>query len=227
MKLTVVSPTYQERENVAPLIEELVRVLQGIDFEVLIVDDASPDGTADAVAEIGAHDARVRVLRREGVRALSAAVIDGFSDARGEVVACMDADLQHDPSILPEMLRRLDAGADLVAATRYSGAGGTGDWSGLRRLGSRVATRLAQAFIGVRLSDPMSGYFMLRKADFLRVRRELDGRGFKILLEIVARLGPHRIAEVPFTFRSRRAGRSKLDSRVLLAYARQLWRLRS
>ncbi len=226
MKLTVVSPAYNERENAGPLIEELSRTLTGIDHEILVVDDASPDGTADAVAEIGLLDPRVRVLRRTGQRALSAAVIDGFGAARGEVVACIDADLQHDPSILPAMLQSIDRGADLVVATRYGESGSTGEWGGIRRLGSRAATRLAQAMIGIRLSDPMSGYFMLRRADFLRVRSSLDGSGFKILLEIAARLKPRNIVEVPFTFRNRRAGASKLGSRVVLAYVRQLWRLR-
>src|SRR5512140_1151080 len=166
MKLTVVSPTYKERENVGPLIAEVSQILSGIDYEILIVDDASPDRTADAVGEIGKHDPRVRVLRRTGPRALSASVIDGFSEARGEIVACIDADLQHDPSVLPAMLRAMDSGAQLVIATRYGATGGTGDWNGVRRLGSRLATRLAQSMIGIHLSDPMSGFFMLRRDDF-------------------------------------------------------------
>ena len=226
MKLTVVSPTYQERDNVAPLIAEISRALEGADYEILIVDDASPDGTADVVAQIGEKDPRVRVLRRKGTRALSAAVIDGFSSATGEVLACIDADLQHDPAILPSMLREIESGAGLVVASRYIGQGSTGDWGPVRRLASRLATRMAQALLGLRLSDPMSGYFMLRRKDFLRVRDALDGRGFKILLEIAARLQPDAVREVPVTFRVRRAGRSKLDSRVMAAYARQLWRLR-
>src|SRR5258706_12017319 len=124
MELTVVSPTFNEAANVQPLIEELRRVLAGLDYEILIVDDDSPDLTWQRVEQIGASDPRVRVLRRQGERGLAPAVVAGFAAARGDAMACIDADLQHDPAILPAMLAELRAGADLVVATRYMEGGG-------------------------------------------------------------------------------------------------------
>lgn len=225
VRLSVIAPTYNERDNVLPLVEEVGRALAGVEHELVFVDDGSPDGTADAVEEIGARDPRIRVIRRSGTRALSAAVIEGFQAARGDLVACIDADLQHDPAILPLMAREMENGADLVIGSRYIAQGGTGEWGALRRLESRVATRLAQWTLGVPLHDPLSGYFMLRRQDFQRVRADLNGSGFKILLEIAAHLRPKELREVPFTFRTRRAGTSKLSTRVVVAYLRQLWRL--
>lgn len=225
MKLSVISPTYNERENIASLAEEVGHALAGVDYELLIVDDDSPDGTAAAAEELQGRDPRLRVLRRTGPRALSAAVIEGFYAARGDLLACIDADLQHDPAILPLMLREMETGADLVVGSRYTAEGGTGDWSAIRRMESRLATGLAQWTLGIGLHDPLSGYFMLRRQDFLRVRSDLDGSGFKILLELAAHLKPDRLREVPFTFRPRRAGSSKLSTKVVFAYLRQLWRL--
>jgi dolichol-phosphate mannosyltransferase len=152
-------------------------------------------------------------------------VIEGFAAARGELVACIDADLQHDPSALPQMLEAIDAGADVAIGSRYVDGGGTGNWNFARRMISRVATRMAQAFLGIQLSDPMSGYFVMRRDDFLRVQPALDGRGFKILLEILAELRPHTIAEVPYTFRTRQSGNSKLTSAIIFQYVAQLWRI--
>jgi dolichol-phosphate mannosyltransferase len=225
VRLSVISPTYNERDNVVPLAEEVGRALAGVDHELVFVDDASPDGTANAVEEIGARDPHVRVLRRSGTRALSAAVIEGFQAGRGELLACIDADLQHDPAILPLMMQEIENGADLVIGSRYIAEGGTGEWGLVGRMESRVATRLAHWTLGLRLHDPLSGYFMLRRQDFQRVRADLNGSGFKILLEIAAHLRPKELREVPYTFRTRRAGTSKLSTRVVMAYLRQLWRL--
>lgn len=225
MKLTVVAPTYNESENVEPLVRALEVALEGIDYEILISDDDSPDLTWARVEEISRRDSRVRVLRRTSNRGLGNAVMDGFLAATGEVVACIDADLQHDPAILPDMLAALRNGADLVAGSRYVAGGGTANWGWIRRLQSRLATKLAHRLLGVKLKDPMSGYFMMRREDFLRVRDQLDGNGFKILLEIVARLRPRKLREVPYTLRPRTAGKSKVSARIAAAYLRQLWRL--
>lgn len=225
VKLTVVAPTYNERDNIGPLVQALQRSLDTINYEILISDDDSPDLTWARAQEIGAIDARVRVLRRTSNRGLSAAVIDAFSAAQGEIVACIDADLQHDPAILPRMLRALDDGAGLVIGSRYVSGGGTANWRWYRRFASSTATMLAKWLLSLTLHDPMSGYFMLRRADFLRVRPQLKSSGFKILLEIAARLRPEHICEVPYTFGPRRVGNSKLSSKVMLAYIGQLWRL--
>ena len=224
-RLSVVSPTYNEVDNVERLVRELSRVLQGIPYEILIVDDNSPDLTWQRAEELARVDPRVRVLRRMQNPGLGKSVIDGFSAAQGDAVACIDSDLQHDPSVLPEMLRQLEQGADLVCGCRYMPGGGTSDWDWLRRVESLLATKVAQWVLRVRLRDPMSGYFVLRRQDFLRIRGSLNGEGFKILLEIVARLKPATVGEVPYTFRARTAGQSKLTGKVVVAFLRQLWRL--
>ncbi len=223
--LSVIAPTYNESENIEALIEALSASLQGIDYEILISDDNSPDHTWALAEQLSKHDKRIRVLRRNGNRGVGPAVVDGFSYAQGEIVACIDADLQHDPCILPKMLKGLEAGSEIVVGSRYVDGGGTLNWNWRRRFTSWAATKMAEWLVGLKVRDPMSGYFMLRREDFLRVRPLLRADGFKILLEIAARLRPERVCEVPYTFRTRQAGKSKLSSKVILAYLVQLWRL--
>jgi len=227
MKVTVVSPTFNEAENMPRLIEAIGSGLRGRDYEILIVDDDSPDGTWQVADRISRYDSRVRVLRRLTNRGLGFSVIDGFAAANGEAVACIDADLQHDPAILSKMLETLQRGEDLVVGCRYMPDGGVGDWSLPRRFESLLATKLAQWLLGIKLRDPMSGYFMMWRNDFVHIRDNLNGAGFKILLEIVVALGARRVAEVPYTFRCRTAGVSKLSTNVVLLYLRQLLRLRA
>ncbi len=224
MKLSVISPTLNEAENVSRLVEQLEGALGDIDYEILIVDDDSPDLTWSIAEKISSTNPRVRTLRRIQNPGLSVAVIDGFSAASGDVVACIDADLQHDPSILPRMLDELQ-GVDVVVGSRHIDGGSTGKWNWLRRLESWIATKTAQLLLGVNLKDPMSGYFLVWRKDFVAVKEHLDGKGFKILLEILARLHGSRVKEVPYTFRPRTHGESKLSSKVVLLYIQQLWRL--
>jgi dolichol-phosphate mannosyltransferase len=224
MKLSVISPTLNEAENVPRLVEQLAGALGDIDYEILIVDDDSSDLTWSIAEQISLTNPRVRTLRRMQNPGLSVAVIDGFSAAGGDVVACIDADLQHDPSILPRMLEELQ-GMDVVVGSRHVDGGSTGKWNWLRRLESWIATKTAQLLLGVRLKDPMSGYFLVWRKDFIAVKEQLDGKGFKILLEILARLHGSRVKEVPYTFRPRTHGVSKLSSKVVLLYIQQLWRL--
>jgi dolichol-phosphate mannosyltransferase len=223
VKLTVVVPTYNEARNIDALVAALEWSLKDVDYEILISDDDSPDGTWARAKEIGKRNTRVRVLRRKGVRGLSAAVIDGFSQAHGKAVACIDGDLQHDPRILPQMLKALDEGAQIVVGSRYVPGGGILNWNWYRSSMSWAATKMAELLIGIRVRDPMSGFFMLRQVDFMRVRSSLNCGGFKILLEIIARLDPASISEVPYVFGPRLAGTSKVSSRVMFAYLRQLW----
>jgi dolichol-phosphate mannosyltransferase len=225
MKLSVISPTYNESENVGLLIALLEKILEGADYEILISDDNSPDLTWARVEEIGQRNPRVRVLRRTSDPGLGPSVVDGFNAATGEAVACIDADLQHDPAILPQMLKALMDGSDLVVATRYMPGGGTTNWGMIRRLGSWSCTRLAQWLLGVKLRDPMSGYFMMRREDFLKIRDCLNVRGFKILLEIAAHMQPRRLSEVPYYFGPRAQGESKLSNKIVFAYLSQVWRL--
>ena len=170
MKLSVITPTLNEAANVSRLVDELERALIGIDYEILIVDDNSPDGTWAVAEEISAVRPRVRSLRRMDNPGLSVAVIDGFAAAEGDVVACIDADLQHDPAILATMLDELQQGADVVVGSRHVDGGSTGEWSRLRRLESWIATKTAQVLLGFRLKDPMSGYFLVWRKDFCKVK---------------------------------------------------------
>jgi len=225
VQLSVIAPTYNERENLEALVAEVGRALEGIEYEILVCDDDSPDRTWAYAEEISRVNPRVRVLRRIQLRGLARAVVDGFTAAKGDAVACIDADLQHDPAILPQMLESLRQGAQLVIGSRYVNGGGIANWNWRRRFTSWVAGKMASCTLGVSLHDPMSGYFMLRRNDFLRIAGQLNVDGFKILLEIAARLQPSRVAEVPYTFRTRRAGQSKLSPAVVVAYVMQLGRL--
>jgi dolichol-phosphate mannosyltransferase len=225
MRLSVIAPTYNEADNLDALIAEVGSALRGIEYEILICDDDSPDKTWARAEEIGRVNPRVRVLRRTKNRGLARAVVDGFNAAHGEAVACIDADLQHDPAILPKMLEALQGGDQLVVASRYVEGGGTANWNWRRRFVSWSAAKMAEWLLGVKLLDPMSGYFLFRRADFLQVRQKLNPGGFKILLEVAAHLRPAAVREVPYTFRLRRAGKSKLSTEVVLAYVRQLFRL--
>lgn len=225
MKLSIVTPTLNEAENLPSLVSEIERALHGRDFEIIVCDDNSPDQTWAVAKKIAERNARVRVLRRLEKKGLGWSVIDGFNAAQGDVLACIDADLQHDPAILPRMLEALDGGAELIIGSRYVKGGWVGQWGPLRRAESWTATRLAQCFISRKVCDPMSGYFLLRREDFLCVRDRLNGQGFKILLEILANMPRARVAEVPYTFRNRVAGRTKLSWRIILTYIAQLSRL--
>jgi dolichol-phosphate mannosyltransferase len=225
MKLSVISPTLNEAENVPRLVEQLGRALGDIDYEILIVDDDSADLTWSVALEISSTNPRVRALRRMRNPGLGLAVIDGFSAADGDVLACIDADLQHDPSILPRMLDELQTGIDVVVGSRHIEGGSTGKWTRWRRMKSWIATKTAQFLLGVTLKDPMSGYFLVRREDFSRVKDQLNGGGFKILLELLAYLHTSEVREVPYTFQPRTCGKSKLSNKVIFLYIQQLWRL--
>src|SRR6266852_7838395 len=218
MKLSVISPTLNEAENVPRLVDELTLALRGVDYEILIVDDNSPDLTWSVAQEIAWNNPRVRIVRRMENPGLGLAVMEGFSAAEGDVIACIDADLQHDPAILSKMLEEFDKGADVAVGSRHVEGGGTGDWERSRRLQSWMATRVAQFLLGIRLKDPMSGYFLVSRKNFEGVKKDLDGKGFKILLEILANLGTAKVMEVPYIFRRRTKGESKLSSRVIFQY---------
>jgi dolichol-phosphate mannosyltransferase len=219
-ELCVVVPAYNERDNVAPLIDLLREALDGIAWEAIIVDDNSPDGTAAAARAIGETDRRVRCIRRIGRRGLAGACLEGMLASQARYVAVIDADLQHDEQLLPAMLQRLrDGSADLVVASRRVAAGSDAGLSGLRSRMSRFAGALARFLLGVAITDPMSGFFMLRRDVIEKIAPSLSNQGFKILLDIVATAGNLRVVELPYTFRERRHGESKLDAQVMLEFA--------
>lgn len=224
--MSVVSPTLNEVENVEPLVRGLTGALSGLRYEILIVDDDSHDQTWQRVGELSSGVPQLRLLRRFENHGLGFAVMDGFAAANGDAVACIDSDLQHDPTILPRMVAELERGAALVVGCRYMPGGGTAGWTRIRRFQSFCATRLTQACLGMRLRDPLSGYFVMWKHDFMRIRERIDGSGFKILLEIAARLPLAGMREVPYCFGPRQRGKSKLTSRIVLQYLAQLRRLR-
>src|SRR5271165_1460157 len=218
--LAIVLPTFNERGNVGPLVERLEKTLAGIHYEVIFVDDDSPDGTADAVRRVAKQHDNVRVLHRIGRRGLASACIEGILAASAPFVAVMDADLQHDEGILPEMLRRMrEENLDLVVGSRNTAGGSMGEFSNWRVKLSQLGKRLSLMGAEHELSDPMSGFFMVRVATFERFAHRLSGIGFKILLDIVLSAGPGlRIGEVPYRFRLREHGESKLDVMVGLEY---------
>ena len=217
LEVSVVVPTFNERDNVKELVARVERALHGISWEMIFVDDDSPDGTSAEVKAIGASDSRIRCLKRIGRRGLASACIEGMLASAAPVFVVMDADLQHDESRIPAMLTALRAeGAELVIASRYTAGGAIGGWDRTRAFMSRIATRLSRVVCRQRISDPMSGFFMITAEALDGCVRRLSGKGFKILLDIVASSpAVLRVAEVPYTFRERLHGESKLDSLVM------------
>jgi dolichol-phosphate mannosyltransferase len=220
-ELVVVIPTFNERDNIAPLIDKLARALEGVRWEVVFVDDDSTDGTVAELERVCTGDLRVRCVRRLGRRGLASAVVEGMLSSFAPYTAVMDADQQHDERLLAAMLEALRRDeADIVVGSRYLAAGGLGDWDQGRRTISRIATALSRLVLrGHRLTDPMSGFFMLKRSAFDASVRRLSQEGYKILLDIVASSpSSARIKELPYVFGLRQHGESKLDSLVVLDY---------
>ena len=221
LRLAIILPTFNERPNLRPLVERIDRALPGITWEAVVVDDHSPDGTADEARALALEDPRIRVIERIGRRGLASAAIEGMCATAAPVVAVMDADHQHDPALLPQMLAAIENGdADIAVASRFCEGASTEGWNRPERLkASNLANNLARRFTGVALSDPMSGYFMLPTARLREDAHRLSGMGFKILLDILATTdGKVRVKEFPLTFASRAAGESKLDRAVAFEF---------
>jgi dolichol-phosphate mannosyltransferase len=215
-ELTLVVPTLNERANIVPLVDLLDATLTGIAWEVIFVDDDSTDGTAEEIRALASRNPRVRRVERIGRRGLSTACIEGILASTAPFIAVMDADLQHDERMLPQMLATLhETGCDIVVGSRYIPGGGVGEWSRSRAGMSGLATRLSRFICQTPIADPMSGFFVLRRELFDSAVRRLSGQGFKILLDILASApGPVRLIELPYEFRPRRYGESKLDTLV-------------
>ncbi len=221
LQLAVILPTYRERANIAPMVARLDAALQGVAWEAIFVDDNSPDGTADEARRISLDDPRIRVIERIGRRGLASAAIEGMCATAAPIVAVMDADQQHDPALLPQMLAAVEGGEyDLAYASRFAEGASTEAWGRPDRVkASGLANRIANKVTGVELSDPMSGYFMIR-ADTLRAdAHRLSGVGFKILLDILATVDrPLKVKEFPLHFAARAEGESKLDQTVVFEF---------
>ncbi len=221
LQLAIVLPTLNERKNLRPLVDRLDAALAGIAWEAIFVDDNSADGTADEARTISLSDPRVRCIQRIGRRGLASAAIEGMCATAAPIVAVMDADHQHDPNLLPGMLAAVASGDyDVAYASRFAQGASTEAWGRPDRVkASGFANSLARKVTGVELSDPMSGYFMLR-AEILRADAgRLSGVGFKILLDILATVNtPLRIKEFPLNFAARAEGESKLDRTVVFEF---------
>ena len=220
-ELTIVIPTLDERDNIEPLIRKLAATLGGVSWEALFVDDNSRDGTLDVLRRLAHESAQVRYIRRVGQRGLASACMEGLSASSATYLAVMDADLQHDETLLSQMLETLKSGhAELVNGSRYIAGGDLdSDWSASRQWLSQIGTRLGQTLLNARLTDPLSGFFMLRRTLFEEAADRMSGLGFKVLFDLIASLDrPLSIIELPYKFRKRQAGSSKLDTLVLLEY---------
>jgi len=228
--LSVVVPTYNEAGNIAPFLEALRTGLgsaAGTGYEVIVVDDESPDGTADIAEQFSANWPNLRVVRRAGERGLATAVVRGWQAARGDLLATINADFQHPPAILAEMLAKMD-GADLVVATRYTAAGSVGRFPLHRQFLSTGARRIGELLLPHvfgRVSDPLSGCYMIRRRAIEDI--ELRPAGFKTLIEVLARGRVETVAECGYTMQKRRSGKSNVKLYHWFAYVKQLRRIQN
>ena len=220
VELSVVIPTLNERDNVPLIVERLNRVLAGVAWEVIFVDDDSPDGTADAVRALARAQPNIRCLQRIGRRGLASACIEGMLASSAPYLAVMDGDLQHDEALLPRMFEKIRAeGLDVVVASRHVGDGSVGNFGASRVAISGFASKLSRVIVKADLTDPMSGFFMIERSAFDGAMRRLSGQGFKILLDLFASTPrPFTFAELPLRFRERLHGESKLDTLVAWEY---------
>lgn len=220
MQLSVIVPTFNEKDNVGPLIQRLEAVLDGTDWEVIFVDDDSPDGTANRVREAAQINSRVRCVQRLRRRGLSSACIEGMLSSSADFFAVIDGDLQHDENLLPRMLEVFrNSEIDVVIGSRYMAGGGVGSWDKSRVRISRIASWLAQFVLPPGITDPMSGFFMIRRSAFESALRNLSGIGFKILVDLFAS-SPRKLKfqELPYEFRTRQRGESKLGGQAVIDF---------
>ena len=224
-KLSVIVPTYNERGNLKKLVEKTLSSLKGLKFELIIVDDNSPDGTGKLADELASKHKNVKVVHRQGRLGLGTAILDGAKVADGEIMGVMDADMQHPPEVLRTMLEKAEAGADIVIASRYVKGGGVESWSFFREAMSKGAIWLSHLFLPKtrKVEDTQSGYFLFKRHVIENV--SLNVKEFKLLVEILAKGKYKNVVEVPYTFKTRAAGKSKLGSIQILSYAKQLLRL--
>ncbi len=225
-RVSVIIPTYNERDNLDELFQRISHALkkEGYEFEIIVVDDDSPDGTWQYAMEL-AEKYPVKVIRRTDEKGLSSAVIRGFKEAGGDVFVVMDADLQHPPEKIPELVKAIEEGADIAIASRYIPGGGVENWYWYRKLISKGAIMVGRlALPKIRdIKDPVSGFFALKREVVEGV--ELNPIGFKILMEILIKGRYQKVVEVPFKFGLRKAGESKLGGKTIISYLKHVYRL--
>ncbi len=221
--LSILIPTYQEREAIGELLQRLavIRTRLPEAVEVLVIDDRSEDGTPDIAEQILQREALGRVLRREGPRDLTQAILTGCQSASGDLIAVMDADLSHPPELLPALVEAVRSGHDVAVASRYVPGGSVANWAWRRRVLSWMGCVMARPLVGI--ADATSGYFVCKAPVFKAL--SVRSHGFKILLEMLVQGGAQRVCEIPYTFVDRKRGSSKLNRRVLWLYVLQLGQL--
>ncbi|PIQ85197.1 MAG: hypothetical protein COV74_09570 [Candidatus Omnitrophica bacterium CG11_big_fil_rev_8_21_14_0_20_45_26] len=223
MMVSLIIPTYNEAANIGHVIEQAKKVLADCPYEIIVVDDDSPDQTWSIVSDFSKTDAAIQIIRRTHQRGLSSAVVAGFEHANGDILAVMDADLSHDIRLLPEMICVIQKEPyDFVIGSRRVTGGSEADWSWYRQAGSYAATQLARFLTGVQIADPMSGFFCIKKDTFIHVRSLLRPKGYKILLELLVKSKSKQLKELPYQFINRRQGESKVSMRVIVAFLFQL-----
>lgn len=232
--ISVIIPTFNEADNIrelVPLIHRILGTQENYEYEIIIVDDNSSDGTWQAAKELSATYP-VRVIRRWGKLGLASAVIVGFYNAEGDVLVCMDADFQHAPEVIPQLIKAIKNGSDIAIGSRYISEGRIDNWQVLRRLMSRFSSLMAKLLTDVK--DPMSGFFAIKK-ELIEEIKEFDPVGYKILLEILVKVGTRkgiRVMEVPIIFKLRKFGKSKLDLGEIIRYGvllskLMMWKLKA
>lgn len=220
MKVSVVVPTYEERDNLKLLVERIARTLDGQDYEIVVVDDNSPDGTAEAAASLSQHYP-IKVIRRDGKLGLASAISDGFEHSSGDVVGVIDADLQHPPKLIKDLVSTIGQGYDIAVASRLVDGGGMENWTLFRKIVSKGATLLARPLTQVK--DPLSGYFFIRRT--VIEERGFKPTGYKLLLEVLVKGNYKQVKEVPYTFSTREKGKSKLGIGEYIKYLKLLYSL--
>jgi dolichol-phosphate mannosyltransferase len=222
--ISIIVPTYNERNNITPLIERIAHALSNYDYEVVFVDDNSVDGTAEAAGALSSKYP-VKVIVRQHERGLASAVVDGLKHVTGQIVGVIDADLQHPPEVMPDLLREIESGADIVIASRYVKGGACQGWGLTRRIISKGAVFLAHLLLPPtrQVKDPMSGFFMFNRQ--VVAHANLKPTGYKILLELLMEGEFQNLAEVPYTFKTRSSGESKLNARQQIDYLKHIYSL--
>jgi dolichol-phosphate mannosyltransferase len=221
---SLIVPTYKERDNIVPLVERIHKALAGYNYKVLFIDDDSNDGTAELVRALSERYP-LEVIVRKDKRGLASAVVDGIGYAEGDIIGVMDADLQHPPEVLPDLVKAIENGAEMAIASRYVPGGSCEGWGLLRRINSRGAIFIAHVLLPLtrKIKDPMAGFFVFKKQAIAGA--DLKPTGYKILLEILMEGKFQNIAEVPFTFKTRSRGQSKLNVRQQIDYLKHIYSL--
>ena len=222
-KLSIIVPTYNERDNVAFQFQHIANAIN--DFEIIFVDDNSPDGTAQVIKELQSKDTRVRLLQRPGKMGLGTAIMDGLKLATGEFVGMMDADLSHDATALPAMINAFSE-SDIIIGSRYVKGGRIVGWPLSRHIVSRVAILIAKILLNPSVKDTTSGFVLYRRQMLEALQGKLSTRGYKLLLEVLVKSPQARVKEIPITFVNRLKGKSKLNRGEIIEFIKLCWQLR-